>query len=64
MLFGLPFVMSSYEVGEVSASPGGLPFRWLIKASLPIAFLLLAATALARLLRTWRFLFNKERQDR
>ena len=64
VLFGLPFVMSSYEVGEVSASPGGLPFRWLIKASLPVAFLLLAVTAVARLLRTWRFLFNNERQDR
>ncbi|MAI56526.1 MAG: C4-dicarboxylate ABC transporter permease [Gammaproteobacteria bacterium] len=61
VMFGLPFVMSSYEVGEVSASPGGLPLRWLIKASLPVAFLLLAVTAVARLLRTWSFLFNNAR---
>ena len=61
VVFGLPFVISSYEVGEVSASPGGLPLRWLIKASLPVAFLLLAVTAIARLLRTWSFLFNNAR---
>ena len=57
LIYSVPFVQSSYLVGEVSASPGGLPLRWLIKAALPLGFFLLLLTVLARLLRVWEFLF-------
>lgn len=45
----LRFVAQSYALGEGSADPGGLPARWLLKAAIPAAFVLLAVQALARL---------------
>jgi len=35
------FVMDSYESGEISQDPGGLPYRWLIKAMIPLSFIFL-----------------------
>lgn len=58
LIFSMPFVAVSFQVGEVSSSPGGLPYRWLIKAIIPIAFLLLLFAALSRLSRVWMFLFG------
>jgi TRAP-type mannitol/chloroaromatic compound transport system permease small subunit len=54
----LPFVAESFAVGERSASAGGLPFRWLLKAVLPIAFALLLLGSLPRLARVARALFD------
>lgn len=51
LTYALPFVERSYRIGEVSAAPGGLPMRWVIKSFIIIAFVLLAAAALARLIR-------------
>ena len=55
-IFSLPFVSHSWEVGEVSQSPGGLPFRWFLKAVLPFAFMLLTLGIVARVSRLWAFL--------
>ena len=57
LIYSVPFVASSYALAEVSASPGGLPLRWLIKAALPLGFSLLLLTVLSRLLRVWSLLF-------
>ena len=57
LIYAVPFVAASYELGEVSPSPGGLPLRWLIKAALPVGFTLLALATLSRLLRVWHHLF-------
>ena len=57
LIYGVPFVTSSYALSEVSSAPGGLPYRWLIKAFLPIGFALLLLAALSRLIRVWTFLF-------
>jgi len=56
LYFSLPFVVQSWSLSEVSQAPGGLPFRWAIKAVLPLGFVLLALAALSRLTRVWRFL--------
>lgn len=48
-----PFVAASWRTGEVSMAPGGLPFRWAIKALLPFAFALLALAGVGRLLQAW-----------
>jgi TRAP-type mannitol/chloroaromatic compound transport system permease small subunit len=56
--YSLPFVQSSWALSEVSASPGGLPARWLIKAALPLAFFVLLLAVLSRLSRVWKFLFG------
>ena len=57
LIFAVPFVWASFALAEVSQAPGGLPFRWLIKAALPAGFALLALAALSRLSRVWSFLF-------
>lgn len=54
-----PFVAESFQVGERSAAPGGLPFRWLLKAFLPLAFVALGAASLARLARVATRLFGR-----
>jgi TRAP-type mannitol/chloroaromatic compound transport system permease small subunit len=58
MIYAMPFVAESFASGEVSPSPGGLPFRWLIKLALPAGFALLALAFVARLHRVCRFLFG------
>lgn len=47
----LSWVGDSYRVDESSASPQGLPHRWIIKSVIPIGLGLLFLAALARLLR-------------
>lgn len=41
------YVQSSYGINEGSPDPGGLGYRYLLKATMPMAFLLLAIQALA-----------------
>lgn len=57
LFYSVPFVATSFALSEVSNAPGGLPFRWAIKAMLPAGFALLALAAVSRLSRVWRFLF-------
>jgi TRAP-type mannitol/chloroaromatic compound transport system permease small subunit len=55
--YSIGYVQQSYAVGEISSDPGGLPYRWLLKALIPLGFALFAlqaaAQALAAALR-WR----------
>lgn len=44
-----PFVHDSFVIGEHSPDPGGLPYRWLIKATIPVGFVLLFLQGLAEL---------------
>lgn len=55
---GWPFVTRSYALDEVSAAPGGLPYRWAIKAVILVAFGFLALAAVSRLMRVSAFLFG------
>lgn len=41
------YVMQSYVIGETSSDPGGLPYRWVLKALIPIGFVLLALQSVA-----------------
>lgn len=44
------YVADSYRVNESSNSPLGLPYRWAIKAVIPISFIFLATAVISRLL--------------
>jgi TRAP-type mannitol/chloroaromatic compound transport system permease small subunit len=63
LYYSVPFVAASYRLSEISNAPGGLPYRWAIKAMLPVGFLLLLLAVLSRLSRVWRFLFPVEAHD-
>lgn len=58
LIFSVPFVAASFRLSEISNAPGGLPYRWLIKAMLPLGFGLLGLAACSRLSRVWKFLFS------
>ena len=58
LIYGAPFVADSFTTGEVSNSPGGLPYRWAIKSMLFVGFGLLGVAALSRLTRIWKYLFR------
>ena len=45
--FSLHYVEQSYVIGEQSQDPGGLPYRYLLKALIPIGFALLLAQSIA-----------------
>ena len=52
----LPFVGAAFSIGEGSSEPGGLPYRFLIKASIPVGFALLLLQGVAQMLRNIIFL--------
>ena len=43
----LPYVMQSWAMGEGSANPGGIDYRYIVKAVIPISFALLFLQSLA-----------------
>lgn len=56
--FSIPFAADSFARGEISPSPGGLPWRGVVKSALPAGFALLALAAGARALRVLRLLLG------
>ena len=48
----LSFVGSSYELSETSPQPGGLPARWVIKATIPLGFFLLGLQGISVIFRS------------
>ncbi|WP_370261646.1 TRAP transporter small permease subunit [Limnobacter sp.] len=46
----VPYVLQAYDIMEGSPDPGGLPYRYMLKAFIPLGFALLMAQALANLL--------------
>lgn len=63
----LPYVMQSYDISEISADPGGLTFRFLLKAFIPLGFGLLALQGLAETLKNvqqWQLARSIEPDDK
>ena len=58
LIFSLPFVAYSWQISEISDAPGGLPFRWAIKATIPITMVLLLIAGSGRLVRVTSYLFG------
>lgn len=60
--YAAPFVLYSWQMGEISMAPGGLPYRWAIKAALFVGFALLLLGILARLSRLVCLLLPGQRE--
>lgn len=54
----VPYVMSSFQQGEHSQAPNGLPWRWILKSFLPISVILLIVASVSRLSRTTALIFH------
>ncbi|SON58131.1 TRAP-type mannitol/chloroaromatic compound transport system, small permease component [Hartmannibacter diazotrophicus] len=59
----IKYVQQSYALGEGSPDPGGLPDRWILKAAIPVSFLLLALQSAARAVMTASQFFSHARPD-
>jgi len=56
---GIGFVEMSFMQHEASSDPGGLKYRWIVKALMPLAFVLLAVQAIKELIndiKKWKSL--------
>ena len=60
--FGYDYVSYSWAYNEASASPTGLPDRWIIKSAIVIGFAVLGIAAISRLLQAVVFLFGSPEQ--
>ena len=56
----LDFVYDAYRTMESSAAPAGLPYRWIIKAVIPLSISLLIVAAVNRLYREFVLLLRGE----
>lgn len=50
--FGIDFSYQAFDLGEGSGDPGGLPYRWIIKAMIPLSFFMMALSGLAIVIRS------------
>ena len=47
-----PFVSQAYLFAEGSPDPGGLPYRWVLKAAIPLGFFLLIVQGISEALKS------------
>jgi TRAP-type mannitol/chloroaromatic compound transport system permease small subunit len=58
------FVMDSYSTNEISQDPGGLPYRWLIKAMIPFSFIFLIFCAIDFILHSLRIFRGEDSKSK
>ncbi len=59
----IPWVITAYEVGEVSIDPGGIPARFMLKAVLPVGYCLLLLQGISLGITSLFVLFGKPLAD-
>lgn len=57
------FVVFSFQVGETSPDPGGLPMRYILKAAIPGGFLLVLLQAFAIIAQSLQTILNPTHQN-
>ena len=58
--YSFSYALASYQIGEGSPDPGGLPFRYIIKFCIVIGFVLLALQAISNSLESWKILRQRK----
>ena len=59
----IPWVIVAYQIGEVSINPGGIPARFLLKATLPIGYFLMLIQGLLLGARSFFIILGKPLED-
>ncbi|MDO8877511.1 MAG: TRAP transporter small permease subunit [Pseudolabrys sp.] len=49
----IPYVYQSWSIGEGTANPGGIDYRYIVKALIPIGFALLLLQSLSQAIKSW-----------
>lgn len=60
----LAYVDQSYSILEASPDPGGIPYRWVVKALIPLGYGLVALQSVGELLRLFRERANAAGESR
>lgn len=55
----IPWVIDSYQVGEMSINPGGIPARFLLKAALPVGYFLMLIQGISLFLKSLLIILEK-----
>ena len=58
------YVLQSYAIGEGSPDPGGLPYRYVLKAFIPLGFALLLLYSIAEAIHAWVALLTGAERSR
>ena len=56
--YAIPFLITSYQMNEVSDAPNGLPLRWMIKAVYVGGILLIPLGVLSMFIKSFVYLFG------
>jgi TRAP-type mannitol/chloroaromatic compound transport system permease small subunit len=59
LVYGWEFFVASWVHNERSTAPLGLPYRWAIKAVIPLSFILFGLAAVSRLWKAITFIRGK-----
>ena len=59
----VPFVAFSWNMHEISPDPGGLPYRWFLKALIPVGFGLMGLQGVSFLIKNILVLAGRPRPD-
>jgi len=65
--YGIGFTIEAYKLGEGSGDPGGLPYRWIIKAVIPFSFFAITISGVGLILKsilTLRDINNSTNNDK
>ena len=60
----LHFVQMSYAIGEGSPDPGGLPYRWVVKAFIPLGFLLVSLQGVVMTIQAFIHLYQHTKTEK
>lgn len=60
----LHFVQMSYAIGEGSPDPGGLPDRWIIKAFIPLGFVLVSLQGVVMTIQAFTHLYQHSETEK
>ncbi|MBN3561013.1 TRAP transporter small permease subunit [Aliamphritea spongicola] len=61
--YGIGFAYEAWELGETSGDPGGLPYRWVIKAVIPFAFFAMLISGIGLFLKSLNVLLGNSQPD-
>ena len=54
------FAIQSFINMESSPDPGGLPFRWILKASIPVGFIILVLQGLSEMIKSLNIILEQD----
>jgi TRAP-type mannitol/chloroaromatic compound transport system permease small subunit len=60
----LPYIHASWAVREFSPDPGGLPFRYALKACIPLGFVFLILQGVAEAIKNLLLLTGQDKENR